>query len=618
MRYQISKGSKSFGAHDIFSNLTFEVKDKEKVAIVGRNGCGKTTLLKIIAGEERLDGGDIHHDRNIQIGYLAQTTFFSEDHTVETEFEKIFEDLHNIEKQLIDVSKQMEIDHSEETLALYGKLQEEHERLGGYTYKSEIQTIFTKFGFALEDMQKQVSQFSGGQKTRLAFVKLLLSKPDILLLDEPTNHLDIDTIEWLEGYIQYYPKAVVMVSHDRTFLDRVVDIVYELELGKMHKYVGNYSHYVEAKKVEMERNRRAYANQQEEIERVEQTIEKFRYKANKAKMAQSKMKYLDRMEKIDLMQSDTRSFHASFKSRIKGGNQVLSVNDLTIGYDVPLCNINLEVLRGQRIAIIGGNGQGKSTFLKTLMGLVEPLSGSFMFGHQIEIGYFDQELTQFKNNTDTVLETVWDKYPDLSRTEVHSALGSLLFHGEEVFKEVRVLSGGEKVRLSFVDLMLQKPNCLLLDEPTNHLDIVGKEALEESLLNYDGTMLFVSHDRYFISKLANGILKIDDGVAVYQPLSLSEFHEKEKAQVVVESKIDTKAKKEKPKHINYGREVSRLEKKIAKAEEELEALRELRFEPEYYQDANKMNELDEQIDDVHTQISQMMELWEEYSEYMES
>lgn len=613
MRYQISKGYKAFGAQEIFSNITFEVKDKEKVAIVGRNGCGKTTLLKIIANEVSLDQGEIHKDKKMTIGYLAQTSFFDEHHTVEAEFEQMFEELHALETQMEMLSKQMEQDHSLETLQLYGSYQERHELLGGYTYKNEIHNIFTKFGFSMEDLQKQVNEFSGGQKTRLAFVKLLLSKPDLLLLDEPTNHLDLDTIKWLEGYVKRYPKAVVMVSHDRTFLDEVVGVVYELEFQKLRKYIGNYTHYVNAKKVEMERNQAAYRNQQADIERLETLIEKFRYKQTKAKFAQSKIKYLERMDKIELQSSDTKTFHASFRSRVKGGNQVLQIKDLQIGYDKVLCKVSLDVLKGQRIAVIGPNGKGKSTFMKTLVEQVAPLGGSFLFGHQIEIGYFDQDLAQFQNNK-TVLETIWDRYPDLNRTQIRTALGSFLFTGDDVFKDVSVLSGGEKVRLSFVDLMLQEPNVLLLDEPTNHLDIVGKEALEESLLDYDGTMLFVSHDRYFISKIANGVLKIDEGEATYYPLTYEELKVKETITEPTVAKAS--GKKEKPRHINYGKEVAKLEQKIAKAEAYLEQLREQRFDPTYYHDPKKMQELDDQIDDVHNEINAAMELWETYSEYV--
>lgn len=616
MRYQIAKGSKAFGAQDVFENISFEVKDKEKVAIVGRNGCGKSTLLKIIAQEEDLDSGNIHKEKSVTIGYLAQTVFLDDNISVEEDFENVFEELHHCEKKLEEISARMVEDHSDAILNEYAKVQERFEELGGYTYKQEILNIFTKFGFAMEDLQKKLNEFSGGQKTRLSFVKLLLSKPDILLLDEPTNHLDLETIEWLEGYVKRYPKAVVMVSHDRTFLDNVVDVVYEIEYGIMRKYPGNYSHYVEAKKSDVERAKSAYARQQKEIQHLEELIEKFRYKATKAKFAQSKIKYLDRMEKIEDRKTDDTTFKAHFSSNIKGGNQVLSVKDLSIGYDEELCKVTFELLRGDRCAIIGKNGTGKSTLIKTLMEKVKPLSGDFLLGHQIEIGYFDQELAQF-NSSNTVLEELWNLFPHLDHTAIRNALGCFLFRGEEVFKEVSVLSGGEKVRLTLAKLMLEHGNFLLMDEPTNHLDIPGKEALEESLKGYDGTLLCVSHDRYFISQVATSILVLDDNGATYYPLTYQEYlHKDEQKEVVKESKEEKK--KEKPKFINYGREISRLEKKISKKEEELEELRERRFEPEYYQDSKKMAELDGTIDDVHNEINNMMKLWEEYSEAMDA
>lgn len=613
MRYQINKGCKSFGAQDVFENINFEVKEQEKVAIVGKNGCGKSTLLKIIAQEEELDKGMIHQERNTSIGYLAQTTFFDEDKSVEEDFEAVFESLHACESYMHVLTQKMQSDTSEKILEEYAKVQTRFEELGGYTYKQEMLTIFTKFGFSMEDLKKSINQFSGGQKTRLAFVKLLLSKPDILLLDEPTNHLDLETIEWLEGYVKRYPKAVVMVSHDRTFLDNVVDVVYEIEYGIMRKFVGNYSSYVEVKKSDIERQKTAYVRQQKDIQRLEELIEKFRYKKNKAKFAQSKIKYLDRMERIEDRKADESTFHASFSSNIKGGNHVLTMKDLVIGYGTPLCKVSLEVLRGQRIAIMGKNGTGKSTLVKTLMNKVPALDGSYLLGHQIEIGYFDQELAQF-DSTNTVIEELWNRFPEMDHSAIRNALGCFLFRGEEVFKEVSVLSGGEKVRLTLARLMLEHGNFLLMDEPTNHLDIVGKEALEQSLKKYDGTLFFVSHDRYFISEIATGILQLEDGGATYYPVTYKEYTSKE--EVKVAEKAVEVSKKEKPKHINYGREVSRLEKKIAQSEEYLEAMRELRYEPEYYQDSKKMAELDGQIDDLHNEINTMLALWEEYSEYL--
>ncbi|NCC55087.1 MAG: ABC-F family ATP-binding cassette domain-containing protein [Erysipelotrichia bacterium] len=616
MRYQIVKGSKAFGAQDVFENISFEVKEKEKVAIVGRNGCGKSTLLKIIAQEEVLDAGVIHKEKSTTIGYLAQSVFSNDEISVEEDFEQVFSELHICEKQLEDISLRMVEDHSEAILNEYAKVQERFEELGGYTYKQEMLNIFTKFNFSIDDLKKKLNEFSGGQKTRLSFVKLLLSKPDILLLDEPTNHLDLETIEWLEGYVKRYPKAVVMVSHDRTFLDNVVDVVYEIEYGVMRKYTGNYSHYVEVKKSDVERQKSAYVRQQKEIQHLEELIEKFRYKASKAKFAQSKIKYLDRMDKIEDRKSDETSFKAHFSSRIKGGNQVLSVRDLTIGYDTPLCRVSFELLRGNRCAVIGKNGTGKSTLIKTLMEKVPALSGDFLLGHQIEVGYFDQELAQF-HSSNTVLEELWGLFPELDHTAIRNALGCFLFRGEEVFKEVSVLSGGEKVRLTFAKLMLEHGNFLLMDEPTNHLDVLGKEALEEALKEYDGTLLCVSHDRYFISQIATSILVLDENGATYYPLTYQEYLHKDEVKIA-NKEVKSEKKKEKPKFINYGREIARLEKKIAKKEEELEELRELRYEPEYYQDSKKMAELDSMIDDVHNEINQMMQLWEEYSEAMES
>lgn len=616
MKYQIHKGSKYYGANTIFEDVQFEIKNTEKIAIVGRNGCGKTTLLKAIAGVESLDKGDIHAENNLTIGYLAQTTFADDEAIVEDELEHVFDHLRTIGKQLEAVTEEMTNNHSEEILNRYANLQQRYEELGGYTYHSDMMTIFTKFGFTEEDLKRKISSFSGGQKTRLAFVKLLLSKPDILLLDEPTNHLDMQTIEWLEGYVKRYPKAVVLVSHDRMFLDDVVDVVYEIEYGVMRRYPGNYTNYVNTKKSDIEQQKSAYVRQQKEIQRMEELIEKFRYKKNKAAFAQSKIKYLDRMERIEDPTTDDKTFRARFEPKVRGGKRVLEVKGLTIGYGEPLCTVDLEVIQGARIAVIGPNGKGKSTLMKTLMGQIPPLAGNFLLGHQIEVGYFDQELAQF-DSANTVLEEVWNDFPDLTRTQVRTALGCFLFTGEDVFKTVDCLSGGEKVRLSFVKLMLSHPNFLMMDEPTNHLDLIGKEALEESLKDYEGTMLFVSHDRYFISKLATAILVIDNGTAVYYPLTYNEYMHKEPIQTV--EKADVKKEVKKPeRHINYGKEISKLEKKIAEKEEELEALRELRFEPEYYHDYQKMGELDSKIDDVHNEIENMMKLWEEYSEQIEN
>lgn len=612
MRYQIHKGAKYFGANTVFEDIQFEIRNNEKIAIVGRNGCGKTTLLKAIAQVENLDKGEIHKESNLTIGYLAQTTFQNEENLVLEELELAFTRVKALQQKLDDIAKRMMDDHSEKVLHDYAQTQQQFEDAGGYQYQAEMMNIFTRFGFREDDLNRTIATFSGGQKTRLAFVKLLLSKPDVLLLDEPTNHLDLQTIEWLEGYVKRYPKAVVLVSHDRMFLDDVVDVVYELEFGIMRRYPGNYSNYVNVKKSDIEQQKSAFARQQKEIQRMEELIEKFRYKKNKAAFAQSKIKYLDRMERVEDPNADEKTFKARFVPNVRGGKRVLEVSSLSIGYDHPLCNITMDIMQGAKIAVIGPNGKGKSTFMKTLMKQIPALSGSFLLGHQIEVGYFDQELAQFDSNK-TVLEEVWDDFSDLSRTDIRTALGCFLFQGDDVFKTVDCLSGGEKVRLSFVKLMLSHPNFLMMDEPTNHLDLIGKEALEESLQGYEGTMLFVSHDRYFISKLATAILVIDEGKAAYHPVTYNEYmHADTPVAVVHEQK--KQEKKSIVRNINYGKEISKLEKQIEVKEEKLEELRELRFDPEYYHDYMKMKDLDAQIDDMHNEIEHLMKTWEEYSE----
>ncbi len=619
MLYQVSSASKFYGAQSVFEDVQFEIKGNEKIAIVGHNGCGKTTFLRCMCKEENFDRGSVSIQNNVTIGYLAQKVLEHDDWTVEEELMTVYAPLFEIEKEMHALEKQMTIEVTDKILARYAEIQEKFETNNGYNWNSEMRTVFTRFGFQVEDLQKKIGEFSGGQKTRIAFVRLLLSKPDILLLDEPTNHLDLDAIEWLEGYVKNYPHAVVIVSHDRMFLDRVVSVVYDMEFGKMKRYSGNYSSYVEQKKNDIERQAAAYARQQKDIERLEQLIEKFRYKKNKAAFAQSKIKYLDRLERIEDPKEDKRNFKASFTPNIKGGEKVLETEHLAIGYDHVLTEVSMKMMRGDRIAILGPNGTGKSTFVKTLMGLVPKLSGDFLFGHQIEAGYFDQQLAQFSSGK-TVLEEVWDDYPDLDRTTVRTALGRFLFSADDVFKTVDVLSGGEKVRLSLAKLMLQHSNLLILDEPTNHLDIPGKEALEDALSGFTGTILFVSHDRYFISQLANKLLVFENGQATFIDESYNDYMErlagKAAAMTVEETpKVVKKADVQKAKSPEaIRRQIASLEKKITAKEEELEQYRDLRFEPEYYQDSEKMNALDQKIDDIHNELAHMYEQWEELSE----
>ncbi|MCI6379190.1 MAG: ABC-F type ribosomal protection protein [Faecalicoccus sp.] len=620
MKLQVSNIKKSYGAQDVLEKATLSIRDKEKIALVGKNGCGKTTLLKIICDKEQPDQGSRVVQNGVRIGYLAQITFSNTEHTVYQELSDAFARVKELETKLHEQASILETDASEKQMERYARLQSEFEALNGYQYEVELKNVFFHFGFEEDDLYKTLDEFSSGQRTRIALVKLLLSKPDVLLLDEPTNHLDIESIEWLENYVRHYPSAIVLVSHDRMFLDHVVDEIIEIEYGVTTRYVGNYSHYVKAKEEFIKKNHEAFLRQQAQIQRLEELIEKFRYKKNKAAFAQSKIKYLERMDRIQDRKADTSSMHATFQCARKGGKQVLEVENLKIGYDKPLSTVSFSLIKGQRMAVVGPNGIGKSTLIKTLMHKVPALSGQFHFGHQIDVGYFDQDSAHRKSNK-TVIDTLWDVSPDLTQTQIRNTLASFLFTQEEVFKEINTLSGGEKVRLALAELMLMEDNLLLLDEPTNHLDIPTKEALEKALEKYDGTILFVSHDRMFLSKMANRVLEMGQDCKVYD-CTYAEYIEKkeagtlleaqpqiEKSNVSVQSFKDRKALKNR---------VDRLEQLLEAAQEDLEALRELRYEPEYYQDYQKMEELDQQIDDKHNEIAHYTQEWEEKMELLES
>lgn len=608
MLIEINSGTVYFGANDVFEDINFQINENEKIALVGRNGSGKTTLLKVLTGEVELSKGRLIKPNKLKVGYLNQNSLIDSSNIVRDEMLKVFKPLQEREKQLNELAEKLKEDHHEELINQYSNLEEEFKNLGGYTYNYEIETILTGFGFKKEDLTKSIALFSGGEKTKLAFAKLLLSKPDLLLLDEPTNHLDLKTIEWLENYLSKYKKAIVVVSHDRIFLDKIVNSVYELEYGHLKKYSGNYTSYVEQKKANFLKDSKAYLHQQKEIKRLEELIEKFRYKKNKAAFAQSKIKFLDRLDRIeDPQKADTKAFKAKFECAIRGGKTVLSMDHLKVGYDHPLFEVTFEILRGQRICIMGDNGSGKSTLLKTIVGLIPPLGGYMLLGHQIEIGYFNQNIATYKNGSN-VLEDLWNEYPDKDMYEIRSTLGAFLFSSDEVFKEVSILSGGEKVRLALAKLMLKKANFLVLDEPTNNLDIVSKEALESALNNYEGTILFVSHDRYFIKKVATSCLVIENGKLVYYPDGYKDYidiQKKEKAYDEPKEKIDLKVVKARPKY-----NLKKIEEEISELEKLLEEKRNLRYEPEYYQDSRKMQELDEEIDDIHNKIFAATKKWE--------
>lgn len=623
MKLQVSNLYKSFGAHDILQGASLQVKGTEKIGLVGRNGCGKTTLLNIISGQEDFEKGERIIPNATRIGTLSQTVFNDKTITVKEALEKVFEPLKALEKELEKQAMILGEDHSEKQLEKYDRLQNEFETLGGYDYEHEMKSVFFHFGFEEKDLDKRLDEFSSGQQTRIALVRLLLEKPDVLLLDEPTNHLDLDSIEWLESYISRYPSAVILVSHDRMFLDHVCDEIVEIEHGKTTRYPGSYTHYVKAKEEWIEKNHEAYLRQQDEIHHMEELIEKFRYKKNKAAFAQSKIKYLERMDRIEDVKADNSMIKATFTSGRKGGNRVLEVDNLVFGYDKPLSKVSFNLFRQNRVGIIGPNGIGKSTLLKTLTGQLPSLGGQYDFGHQIDIGYFDQE-TAAMHSTKTVIDTLWDDQPDSTQTQIRNVLAAFLFTKDEVFKEVNDLSGGEKVSLSLARLMMAHDNLLILDEPTNHLDIPAKEALEKALQNYDGTLLFVSHDRMFLSKMADKVLVVGPESKMYD-LSYNEYTEKKKAGTLNQIEAapagrGRQMKKPEPEKTaamlrqeknQLTNRCAKLEELLAKAEEDLETLRDLRYEPEYYQDYRKMDELEAKIDDKHNEIANLTKEWEE-------
>ncbi len=607
MIVQVRNAYKSFGTQDVFNDLSLLIKKHEKVALIGANGAGKTTLLRVLSGTEFLDKGDVFFRSNIRMGFLDQIAVNDDSLSVQTFFDEIFQDVFVLRSRLENLEELMKTDHSDEILRQYDRVQQEFMMRGGYTYETEINTMLTQFKFQVSDLNRPLNSFSGGQITRLSFIRLLLSKPDILFLDEPTNHLDISTIEWLEGYLSQYQGAVVLVSHDRLFLDRVCSTLIEIEDGIATRYESNYTQYLKLKETAIAKHNVKVAHQKKEIERLETLIEKFRYNKNKAAFAQSKIKYLDRMDKLEEKTDSKREFKADFKAQIHGGKDVLIMDNLSVGYDKALFTISDKIERGRRYAIVGENGTGKSTLLKTIAGKLPKISGEMLLGHQIHMGYFDQQLLDFVMNK-TVLEEVWDEFTDLDHTEIRTSLGRFLFKGEDVFKSVNVLSGGERVRLSLVKLMLRQDNFLVLDEPTNHLDIIGKEALEKSLMNYNGTMLFVSHDRYFIEKIATDILLIKDGVITHTQKSMNEVLEIQKEEVKQQK---TSSKESFVNYKRMKRTAKKLEEELLVLYEELEIHRESRFDPDIYHDFEKMNEVNAVIDEIHNEIKSKESDWAE-------
>lgn len=685
MLYQISNGAVAFGDDVILHSIDFEIRNTEKIAIVGRNGCGKTTLLKLISGEvemEKLDSDEsafIAKAGNPEIGYLKQIAFDDPDVTLEQEVRKCFVKMDERKAELARAAAELEHDYSDEKVARYTAMEEAFKDDGGYYYEKEYEVMIRKFGFSDDERKKPIRDFSGGQQTKIAFIKLLLSKPDILLLDEPTNHLDVTTIEWLEGYLKSYPKAVVVVSHDRMFLDNVVDVVYEIEYGTARRYPGNYTNFIARKKENYDKQMKDHIAQQKEIERLQRMVTRFKGKPTKTSMAQSKQKAIDRMVIIEAPDKyDNKTFHANFQPEKETGNDVLYTSELAIGYDHPLSVVSLDLKRGEKLGILGGNGLGKSTFLKTIVGKIPALSGEYRFGTNVQIGYFDQQMAMYTSNK-TVLDDFWDEYPNLTETEARNALGAFLFSGEDVFKNVNMLSGGEKVRLALCKILKTRPNVLVLDEPTNHMDIVGKETLESMLKDYKGTLIFVSHDRYFMKKVATQLLVFEDGTTNLYQFGYEQYQEKLDREAeesknayrgnaifggvisqngssqTGSSQTGSDANRSTSQnaaagnvgestnansaaqaggmavsstgkaYYNPGKERSKIQKKVKKAEEDLAVkeakLDELKAElmkPEYQSSYSKLTEIQNEIDSLEEEILIDMEAWEELSSQLEA
>ena len=637
MNYRIVNGSISFGAETILEEINFEINEKDKIAVVGRNGSGKTTLLKSLVDYSMLEEGvgtskfGVYKQGSPVIGYLKQIDFEDDSRTMLEEILKVYKDITDLENKIENLSSKMQESNDEKLIRNYTESLDRFEFLGGYTYKKEYEIAIKKFGFKSEDENKKISEFSGGQRTKIAFLKLILSKPDILLLDEPTNHLDITAIEWLEGYLKNYPKAVVIVSHDRMFLDRIVNKVYEIEYGTLTSYKGNYRDFEIQKRANYEKQLKDYEYQQSEIKRLTDIANRFRYKPTKAKMALSKLKQIDRMIKVEEPNKyDLKTFHNNFNIKESGKN-VLEVKDLEIGYNKVLQKISFSLYRGQKLGIIGKNGIGKSTLLKTIAGLLPPLGGSFSFGYNVSLGYFDQQL-EFKNIENTVYEEFIEEFPELTTTKARTILGSFLFTGEEVEKQIKVLSGGEKARLKLCEILKKEPNLLLLDEPTNHMDIVGKESLEQILSEYKGTLIFVSHDRYFVNKIADTILEFKPGKVTFFDGNYEEFQEwKEKNEELDEkikndknnktiknkeksSKNEFLLNKENTKRKN---KINKIEKEIEEKEEEIKVIENEMKKEENVTDYIKLNEFQSKIQELNKEIEEKMQEWEKLNELIE-
>ena len=638
---QVQQVARYFGADTLFENVSLDVSDNSRIALVGRNGVGKSTLLKMIIGNESPDAGRITKKKGLTIGYLAQNTGLESDKTIYAEMLSVFERLQIMEKNLHEMEAKIAdpgADHSSsaysQLLNQYDQLLHDFEEQNGYGYEAEVRSVLHGFHFEQEDYDRKISSLSGGQKTRLALAKLLLEQRDLLILDEPTNHLDIDTLTWLEGYVQNYKGALLIVSHDRYFLDRIVNEVYEISHHHSSYYKGNYSAYIDQKAERLRQDWKNYEKQQAEISKLEDFVNKNLVRASTTKRAQSRRKQLEKMERLERPEGDEKGPHFKFTADSQSGNIVLTVKDAAIGYDGRIISspINIDLRKNQVMAIVGPNGIGKSTLLKSVLGQIPFVKGSSEFGTNVKVGYYDQEQHNLHDKK-TVLNELWDDHPTTPEKDIRSILGSFLFIGDDVSKVVHNLSGGEKARLLLTKLAMKHDNFLILDEPTNHLDIDSKEVLENAVLDFNGTVLFVSHDRYFINKVATCVLEIaPQGSTLYlgdYDYYLEKKAEQEEiaaAKSTAETPIENSPKEVSTGKVNYqqGKERQKQERRLKRSVEELEQLVEKldaqkndlenqMSSPENYNDLEKMGELQAKLQEISKKLAEAEENWEQAS-----
>ncbi|MGX7199838.1 ABC-F family ATP-binding cassette domain-containing protein [Enterococcus nangangensis] len=630
---QAANVARYFGADVLFENIQLDIDEKARIALVGRNGVGKSTLLKMITKIETPDAGEIIQKKGLTIGYLAQNTGLNSNGTVYEEMLAIFEPLQKMEERIHQLEHLMarpkeNPDEYQALLKEYDQLQHDFKEQNGYGYEAEIRSVLHGFAFDEHFYHQKISDLSGGQKTRLALSRLLLLKPELLVLDEPTNHLDIDTLTWLEGYLQGYQGALLIVSHDRYFLDKLATEVYELSRQKITRYKGNYSKYLDLKAQRLASDWKAYEKQQTEIAKLEDFVARNMVRASTTKRAQSRQKALDKMDRLDRPNGKEKSANFLFQTKVVSGNVVCQVEDGAIGYDgqIIAAPINLDIRRQEAIALVGPNGIGKSTLLKGITTEHPLLAGSVKIGSNVEIGYYDQEQAQL-NSQKTVLAELWDEHPTTPEKDIRSVLGSFLFSGDDVQKPVSLLSGGEKARLALAKLAMQAENFLILDEPTNHLDIDSKEVLENALIDYEGTLLFVSHDRYFINRIASKVVELSpDGSKVY--LGDYDYYlekkqeEKEIAALQAAATITTTTlpkknfqldKEQQKKVRSLTRQIEKIEADLAVLETELTQVKEEMSQPAVAQDHTQLLSLTATMEELETRQLELLELWESTS-----